>query len=143
MTQLVSVGLWLAALGHFILPIVSIQIPARLGWREELPKMEIRNRKLYLVATAYIVITYLGFGVLTVVLHDEMLRGDRSALALSVFIGIFWLVRVIVDFTWFGPSMYPKGRRFLIGHFVLTGLFICLTGTYLGLVGWHLLGATG
>lgn len=139
MHQLAGLALWLAALGQTLLLIVSVQVPVQLGWRTELPRMEARNRKLYLVATGYIVFTYLGFAVLTAVLHDEILRGDRSALALSAFIGLFWLVRLAVDFGLFGRSMWPAGRRFVLAHIVLDGAFAAFAVTYLGVVAWHFL----
>lgn len=139
MTQLAGTALWLAALGQLLLVAVSVQIPARLGWRTELPRMEPRNRSLYLVATGYIVFTYLGFAVLTAVLHGELVRGDRAALALSGFIGLFWLVRLAVDALWFGHRMWPAGRRFVVAHVLLDGGFAAFAATYLGLVLWHLL----
>ncbi|NUT33198.1 MAG: hypothetical protein HOV79_09000 [Hamadaea sp.] len=139
MTQLAGVALWLAVLGQTLLIAVSAQIPARLGWRTELPRMEERNRALFLVATGYIVFTYLAFAVLTAVLHDELVRGDRAALALAGFIGLFWLVRLVVDAVWFRHRMWPAGRRFVVARVLLDCGIAAFAATYLGLVAWHLL----
>ncbi len=85
-------------------------------------------------------LTIVAFGTLTLVLHDELLRGDRAALGLAVFIGVYWMVRLLVDFFYFTHDDWPAGRAFRLGHFMLTSLFAAMAGTYLGLVAWRLLG---
>jgi len=50
-----------------------------------------------------------------VVLHNEMLRGDKAALALAIFIGVYWTARIAVDFT-----------------------YLFLATTYISLLLWHL-----
>jgi hypothetical protein len=134
-----SVALWLAAVGHVALLAVSVQIPTRLGWRTQLPAMTPMNRKLYVVAAGYIVFTYLSFGVLTAVLHDEILRGDPAAVGLSVFIGLYWLIRLILDGVWFGHAGWPAGRRYVLAHVALDALFAYLVAVYLGLAIWSTL----
>jgi hypothetical protein len=138
-TQLLSLALWFAGAGHFALLGASGQIPARLGWRTELPRMSVANRKLFLVATGYVVLTYLAFGVLTLVLHDELVRGDRAAIALAAFIGLYWLVRLVLDATWFGHGEWPRGWRFVLAHVAIDGLFAFFTVVYGGLAVWQLI----
>jgi hypothetical protein len=139
MTALLGPALWLAGVGHFALLLASGQIPARLAWRTELPRLSDANRKLFLVACFYIVLTYLSFGVLTLVLHDELLRGEPAAVALAVFIGGYWLVRLVLDWVWFGHGEWPPGRVFVLAHVALELLFAYLVVVYLGVAAWHLL----
>jgi VanZ family protein len=139
LAAVVGVAVWLGGLGHFALLAASGQIPARLCWRTELHRLSDANRKLFLVATSYIVFTYLSFGVLTFVLHNELIRGDRAAVALAVFIGLYWLVRLVLDWVWFGHRDWPPGRRFVLAHVALELLFAYLAITYLGLAAWHLI----
>lgn len=133
-----DVALWLAGAGHFTLLTVSAQLPARLGWRSDLAKLTRFNRRFVWVAGGSIVVTYLGFGVLTLVLHDEMVRGDRSAVALAAFIGLYWLGRVIVDATAFRGAPWPRGWMFRLGHVALVALFCYFVVVYLGLAVSHL-----
>src|SRR5882724_10076054 len=81
--------LWLAGFGHFCVLIASFQVPVRMRWREDLTKLMPVNRKLMWTYGAFIVLTIVAFGTLTLALHDELLRGDRSALGLAGFIGAF------------------------------------------------------
>lgn len=132
-----SLALWLAGVGHFCVLIASFQVPRRLGWKEDLAKLTPFNRKLMWVHGGFAVLTIVAFGVLTLVLHDEMLRGERAALAVAAFIGIYWTTRVVVDFTYYKHEDWPRGRGFVLGHVLLTLLFVYLAATYLGLFLWH------
>jgi alginate O-acetyltransferase complex protein AlgI len=133
-----SLALWLAAIGHFCLLAASFQVPYRLGWKEDLAKLTEFNRKLMWTYGGFTVLTIIAFGSLTFGLHEEFLRGDRAALALSTFIGAYWAVRIAVDFFYFGHAHWPRGFLFRIGHALLVLLFLSLSGTYLGVVAWHL-----
>jgi hypothetical protein len=84
------------------------------------------------------VLTIVAFGILTLALHEELVRGDRAALGLAAFIGVYWGARIAVDLAWFSHSDWPAGRQFVVGHALLLALFLFLAGTYLGLVAWHL-----
>lgn len=83
------------------------------------------NRKLLWVQSGFTVLTILAFGTLALVLHAELLRGDRAVLALAGFIGICWATRILVDAFYFSHADWPKGRQFVVGHILLTSLFFC------------------
>src|ERR1700687_6222397 len=81
-----SLALRLAGIGHFCVLIASFQVPSRLHWSEDLKKLTSFNRKLMWVHGAFAVLTIIAFGALTIGLHVEMLRGDRAALGVALFI---------------------------------------------------------
>lgn len=132
-----DIALWCAGAAHFLILLASFQVPHRLGWKEDLAKLTSFNRKLMWTYGAFTVLTIIAFGILTLCLHDEMLRGDRAALGLSLFIGIFWSARVGVDLFYFDHRDWPKGRFFVLGHILLTSLFVALAATYLALYFAH------
>lgn len=131
-----SLALWLAGIGHFCVLIASFQVPSRLDWGEDLKKLTSFNRKLMWVHGAFAVLTIIGFGALTLALHGEMLHGDRAALGLALFIGVYWALRIAVDFFYYDHADWPKGRSFVAGHILLTLLFAYLAVMNLGLVAW-------
>jgi uncharacterized MAPEG superfamily protein len=133
-----SLALWLAGFGHFCVLAASFQVPSRLGWREDLAKLTPFNRKLMWVHGAFAVMTIIAFGTLTLALHTEMLRGDRAALGLAIFIGTYWTARIATDLFYYEHADWPRGRAFVVGHILLTSLFIALALTYLGVAAWHL-----
>jgi hypothetical protein len=132
-------ALWLAAAGHFLILVASFQVPHRLGWKQDLQSLMPFNRKLLWVQSAFTVLTITAFGVLTLALHSELLRGDRAALGLACFIGLYWTARVLVDAFYFSHTDWPPGRTFVVGHILLTSLFSTLAAIYLGLAIWRLL----
>ena len=95
------------------------------------------NRKLLWVQSGFTVLTIIAFGTLTLALHAELLRGDRATLGIACFIGVYWTARILVDSFYFSHEDRPKGRQFVVGHFLLTSLFSLLAASYLGLFLWH------
>jgi alginate O-acetyltransferase complex protein AlgI len=133
-----SLALWLAGIGHLCVLIASFQVPSRLHWSEDLKKLTSFNRKLMWVHGAFAVLTIIAFGTLTMGLHGEMLRGDRAALGVALFIGVYWALRIAVDFFYYDHKDWPIGRGFIAGHILLTLLFAYLAATNLGLVIWKM-----
>jgi hypothetical protein len=132
-----DIDLWLTGVGHFAILIASFQVPSRLNWKEDLQLLRPFNRKLLWVQSGFTVLTIIAFGVLTLALHHELLRGDRAALGVAAFIGIYWTVRILVDALYFSHSDWPAGKQFVVGHFLLTSLFSFLAASYLGLFVWQ------
>jgi hypothetical protein len=67
------------------------------------------------------------------------MRGDRAALGFAAFVGTYWTIRVFVDALYFSHADWPPGRPFLVGHILLTSLFVALAMTYLGLLAWQII----
>jgi hypothetical protein len=122
---------------HFVILLASFQVPYRLQWKQDLQKLMAFNRKLLWVQSGFTVLTIIAFGTLTLALHTELLRGDRAALGLACFIGIYWTTRILVDAIYFSHDDWPKGAAFVVGHALLTLLFSFLAASYLGLCVWQ------
>jgi hypothetical protein len=129
--------LWLVGAAHFVILVASFQVPTRLRWKQDLRQLMPFNRKLLWVQSGFTVLTIVAFGTLTLVLHAELLRGDRAALGIACFIGTYWTSRILVDSLYFSHEDWPKGRQFVVGHILLTSLFSTLAASYLGLFLWH------
>jgi len=129
--------LWLAGAAHFVILAASFQVPSRLRWKQDLAQLMPFNRKLLWVQSGFTVLTIVAFGTLTLTLHAELLRGDRAALGLACFIGSYWTARILVDALYFSHEDWPKGRQFVIGHILLTSLFVALASSYWGLFVWQ------
>ena len=132
-----DIDLWFVGAAHFLILFASFQVPYRLGWKHDLRQLMPFNRKLLWVQSGFTVLTIIAFGTLTLVLHTELLRGDRAALGLACFIGIYWTTRIIVDALYFSHEDWPKGKGFVLGHTLLTLLFLVLAASYIGLFVWH------
>ena len=136
--RLFDIDLWLVGAAHFLILFASFQVPYRLSWKQDLRQLMPFNRKLLWVQGGFTVLTIMAFGTLTLVLHRELLRGDRAALGLACFIGIYWTTRIVVDAIYFSHADWPRGTPFVVGHVLLTLLFSFLAASYAGLFIWHL-----
>jgi hypothetical protein len=132
-----DLDLWFAAAGHFAILAASFQVPYRLRWKEDLQQLMPFNRKLLWVQSGFTVLTIVAFGTMTLVLHDELLRGGRAAMAFAAFIGVYWTARVLVDALYFSQADWPEGKQFVIGHALLTSLFCFLVISYWSLIVWN------
>lgn len=135
--NLFSLALWLSGVGHFCVLIASFQVPSRLHWKEDLKQLTPFNRKLMWVYGGFTVFTIVSFGILTLTLHSELLRGDRGALGLALFIGVYWTLRIVVEFFYYDLADWPQGRGMVAGRILLTLLFIYLAGSNLALFFWQ------
>lgn len=129
--ETLSLAIWLSGIGHFCVLVASFQVPSRLKWKEDLHKLTPFNRKLMWVHGGFAVLTIVAFGILTLALHEELLRGDRAALGLALFIGVYWALRIVVDFTYYEHTDWPRGQGFVVGHVLLNLLFTFLAVTNL------------
>jgi alginate O-acetyltransferase complex protein AlgI len=133
-------GLWIMGVMQLMVLFASFQVPGKLRWREELPRLSPFNQKLMWTYAVFIVFTVVSFGVLTFILHEDLLQGSRGALGLAAFIALFWTLRLIVDTFYFRHEDWPPEPIFRVGHVMLNSLFTFLVVTYGGLVVWHVWG---
>jgi hypothetical protein len=123
--------LTIAGFLHFGLLLAGFSAPRVLGWRTELTKVSPLTRQLVLVHGAFIVLTIIGFGLLTLVSGRELLAGNLLALTVTVFIGVFWTCRFLLQLFYFkaGPWLTTPFRK--IGYRALYLVFAYFTVVYL------------
>lgn len=121
--------LWLAGCGHFLVLAASFQVPHRLGWHSELQLLRPLNRKLLWVYGGFIVGMITSFGALLLKLRPLMLAGETGSVYLLGLIALFWTARIVVDAIVFEHDDWPQGPEFVVGHTMLTSLFVFITAT--------------
>ncbi len=124
-------GLIAGGLSHFLVLCASVQVPGRLGWREEFQKLSSLNRKVFWTYGGYVFSVILFMSVVSFFLSGE----DFQTLGLSsflwvLFIALFWWARVLTDFFYMNHSDWPQGPLFSVGHVCLTTLFISMAVLY-------------
>jgi hypothetical protein len=103
-----DMDLWLVGIGHFVVLLASFQVPKQLAWKQDLKQLMPFNRKFIWVQSGFTVLTIVAFGVLTLALHRELMRGDKAALGLAAFAGVYWTARILVDAFYFSHADWPK-----------------------------------
>ncbi|MFB6352023.1 MAG: hypothetical protein ABEK29_09615 [Bradymonadaceae bacterium] len=133
----VSVGLWIGAAGHFLVLTASFQVPRELEWHSDLASLKPLNRKLLRTYGGYIAAMIVAFGVVTLVFHRQLVAGTPVALGLCMLIVLFWTARVLIDGFYFSQEDWPDGPEYVVGHTMLTSLFVALIAIYGGTFAAH------
>ncbi len=125
--------------GTFCDPVRQLSSAISTRLEKGLTAIDAIQQEMLWVQSSFTVLTIIAFGTLTLALHTELLQGDRAALGLSCFIGIYWMTRILVDAIYFSHRDWPKGTVFVVGHALLTMLFSFMAAVILG----YLSGACG
>ncbi len=129
--------LWILGVMQLLVLMASFQVPTRLRWKEELPKLSSFNRKLMWTNGSFIVLTIISFGVMTLTLHGSFMARETAALGIAVFICVFWVMRLVADGVYYKHEDWPEGPQFVIGHALLDSLFAVLVCGYGSYVLWR------
>lgn len=134
----ISILVLILSIAQLLVLAASFQVPARLGWRDELSRLRPLNRKLMWTYGGFIVTTIVTWAVLTFILRGEILNRTSVGLAICTAIFLFWLQRLLVDTFYFRSEDWPKGPFMQIGHAMLNALFVFVMGGYGTLIAWNL-----
>jgi hypothetical protein len=122
--------LLLAGAGQIALVFGSLAIPRQLGWREKLAATTPLIRQMFWVYAAYILATNLAFGLLSALAPAALLARTPLAAAVCAFICVYWVSRVIVQWSYFDLSELPRSPFNTFARFTLEGLFVALALVY-------------
>jgi len=136
-TSALATALKVCGLAHFLVLAASVQVPARLQWADELPRLGRFNRKIFWTYGGYIVFCIVSFGAVDLLTADALLRPGPAATAILLFIALFWTGRIFVDALYFRHDDWPRGELFVIGHTCLTTLFAVLAAVHWGALAWQ------
>ena len=120
----------LAGWSQLALAAGSLLIPRTLGWREDTARLKPLTRQVFWTYAAYIWVTNIGFGLLSVLGADQLLTAAPLARALCAFAAAWWGARLGVQFFYFDRSATPPGAIYRLAEAALVALFIFLTGVY-------------
>jgi hypothetical protein len=112
---------------HFGTLLASAAVPQVLDWKSELQKLNPLSRQLVWVHGLFIVLTIIGFGLLTLTCSAELASGTPLARAVSAFISLFWLARLFIQFFVFDAKPYLKTPFLRLGYHSLTLVFLYQT----------------
>jgi hypothetical protein len=115
---------------HFGILIASALVPRVLDWRGELRKLPPLFAQLVWVHGAFIVLTIIGLGVISVTNAAELGSGTWLARSVCGFVALFWGTRLAVQFFYFSPKAYLTTLPLKIGYHGLAAVFAYLSVVY-------------
>jgi hypothetical protein len=115
---------------HLGILIASALVPGALEWKRELAKLQPLSRQLVWVHGAFIVLTIVGFGLISLLAPRELASGTTLARAFCAFVAIFWLARLGVQLVVFDAGPMLTKTYLKLGYHGLTIVFLALVVIY-------------
>ena len=122
--------IFLAGIGQIALVLGSLAIPKILRWKVELNKVQPLIKQIFWTYAGYILVTNLCFGLVSVFADKALIDKSFLATAVTGFICLYWLSRIIIQFFYFDRKSFPMGKILLAGEIILIALFVFLTIVY-------------
>jgi len=123
--QVIGVGIVLIVLGF-----IHAIFPKQFNWKQELASLSMINREMMYIHTFFIAFALVLVGMLCLTSSVELVNtplGKRVSLGL----GIFWFVRLYVQFFGYSAATW-KGKPFETSvHIVFTGFWAYLSGLFM------------
>lgn len=120
----------LAGIGQIVLVIGSLWIPKVLKWRQQLTALNPLLQQVFWTYAGYILATNLGMGLVSVLMPEVLIDGSMLALVVTGYIAIYWVARLVIQFTYFDTSHAPVGQIYKLAEGLLLTLFLFLAAVY-------------
>jgi hypothetical protein len=113
-----------------LLALSHVGFSKRFHWDQELPRLSLLNRQVFVVHTFFIALVVTFMGILSLVFPETLV--ERSQLARIVLAGLalFWATRLVFQWFVYDRALW-RGRRFeTLVHFTFTVIWMYLTSVY-------------
>ncbi|HWK99289.1 MAG TPA: hypothetical protein VNQ55_05060 [Parapedobacter sp.] len=92
------------------LAFIHLFFPRYFNWRESLKHLSLINKQMMLVHVFFIALTVFMMGLLCVV-HTEDLIATNMGKAISLGLGVFWVIRLLIQFFGYASELW-RGKVF-------------------------------
>jgi hypothetical protein len=118
----VSLELHLRLAGALQIALAALHLafPSHLRWKEELPRLSLLNRQIFVVHTIFICFVLVLMGALSLLAPDALLEPTRlSRLVLGGF-AAFWALRLVFQWCLYDRQLWRGNTKNTVIHFVFT-----------------------
>jgi hypothetical protein len=128
----VSLELHLQVAGVLLLLLAALHpaLPKQLGWKDDLAKLTLVNRQIFLVHVGFIVLLLVLMGCLALFYAAELAAPSRLSRAVLGGLAVFWTLRLLTQQLVYDRSLWRGHRRNTVVHLVFTLLWIYLAGVF-------------
>ncbi len=113
------------------LALVHVIFPRYFHWKEDLQPLRLINRQMMLVHTFFIAVVVFLMGLLCVTSARDLIE-TRLGRTISLGLGIFWVLRLLVQFFGYSSELW-RGKRFETAvHIVFSILWVYLSVVFIG-----------
>jgi hypothetical protein len=127
--QTIITLLTLSGIGHIAISVGSIAVPKLLDWKKHVDAGPPLFRQVYWTYSAYIKLVNIAFGVVSIIATHELIGPSLLAKCINLFIIIYWVGRMGLEFFYFDRSSLTGVAKFADRALnVLITLFILIHG---------------
>jgi hypothetical protein len=120
----------LAGLVQFAIAATSVAIPRLLDWQTELTRLRPLTQRIFWTYAGYILGTHVWFGAVSLGWSGQLLGGTPLAALVTGFIAVYWLVRIVGQFTWYDRSVAATRPLFRVAEVLYVSAFIFVTTVF-------------
>ena len=125
-------GLQIAAAAQLAIALLNLFLARLLGWRDAIEKMPLLVREVFRVHAWFISVTLVIFGVMTFRFAADMAQGGNPVCRwLAGGIGLFWLIRMVLQVTYYSASHWRGQLGRTVAHVILLLLYAGFSLLYL------------
>ncbi len=122
----------IAALLQLAIACLNLFLGRLLGWREAIAEMPLLVREVFRVHAWFISITLVIFATVTLRFARMIAAGDDPVCQwLAAGIGLFWLIRTVLQITYYSSSHWRGKFGRTVAHVLLLFIYGGFTTTYL------------
>jgi len=112
------------------LALIHIIFPKYFHWKEELKHLSLMNQQMMTIHTFFIALTVFLMGLLCFTSAEDLIYTDLGK-RVSLGFGIFWIIRLLIQFFGYSPKLW-KGKTFeTIVHIVFSFFWFYLSFIFL------------
>jgi hypothetical protein len=126
----IAVHVRIAGLCLLAVAALNVALPARLGWKEGLAKLDLLNRQIFLVHWFFIAFTVAMMGCLALFWTTPLLDGSALARASLAGLSLFWGARLAVQVFVYDRRLWRGSRLRTCVHAAMTCLWAYLTAVF-------------
>ena len=113
-----------------VLAFIHLIFPKYFKWKEELKSLSLMNQQMMTIHTFFIALMVFLMGLLCITSSSELIETHLGK-TLSLGLGIFWGIRLLVQFFGYSSALW-KGKRFeTFVHILFSGFWV-----YVNVVFW-------
>jgi hypothetical protein len=126
--------LLLGGMGQIFTALVYPYIRHRVfDWYNDIKQLKPLNQEIAKTYGRYIQGLNFSFGLISILLAQDLQNGTRLAVAISGLIAAYWTGKLITQFAYYPMYDIPRKPIFKIGEVAMNGLFSLFTLVYLWL----------
>lgn len=99
-------------------------------WYNDIKQLKPLNQEIVKTYGRYIVGLNFSFGLIAILIPEDLKNQSHLALAITGLIGAYWIGKVITQFAYYPMYQIPKGLKFKLGGYGMNILFMFFAVVY-------------